>query len=115
LSSFSVPPSTSDPDTPESLSFGEPHEPCGLLDALADRLIEEVRGQQTGLTIGLQGMSLAIVYHHVVVMRWTAVGDELVCSPIGWHRRTYAAAGPEEARTIAIRLVFEFVRQFHPA
>jgi hypothetical protein len=48
-------------------------------------------------------------------MRWTAVGDELVCSPIGWHRRTYAAAGPEEARTIAIRLVFEFVRQFRPA
>jgi hypothetical protein len=60
-------------------------------------------------------MCLAIVYHHVVIMRWTAIGDELVCSPIGWHRRTYAAAGPKDARTIAIRLVFEFVRQFHPA
>jgi hypothetical protein len=47
-------------------------------------------------------------------MRWTVVGDELLCSPIGWQRRTYTAAGPEEARTIAIRLVFELVRQFHP-
>jgi hypothetical protein len=114
LSSFCVPPSTSDPDTPESLSFGEPREPCGLLDGLAARLREELLGQQTGLTISLQGMSLAIVYHHVVVMRWTVVWGELVCTPIGWHHRTYTAAGPEEARTIAIRLVFEFVRQFHP-
>jgi hypothetical protein len=89
--------------------------PCGLLDALAARLREEVRGQQTGLTIGLQGMCLAIVYHHVVIMRWMAVGDMLVCTPIGWHRRRFTAAGPEEARTIAIRLIFEFVRQFHPA
>jgi hypothetical protein len=108
LSSYWVPPSTSDLETTEirgSLSFGRPRVPCGLLDALAARLREEVRGQQTGLTIGLQGMSLAIVYHHVVVMRWMVVGGELVCSPIGWHRRTYAAAGPEEARTIAIRLV----------
>jgi hypothetical protein len=117
LSSFSLQPSTSDPDTTEgngSLGLGEPREPCDLLDALAARLRDELRGQQTGLTICLQTMCLAIVYHHVVIMRWTVVGDELVCTPIGWQRRTLTAAGPEEARTIAIRLVFEFVRQFHP-
>jgi hypothetical protein len=118
LSSFSLQPSTTDPDTAEgngSLSLGEPREPCDLIHALATRLEDELHGQQTGLTIGLQNTCLAIVYHHVVIMRWMAVGDMLVCTPIGWHRRTYAAAGPEEARTTAIRLVFEFVRQFHPA
>lgn len=118
LSSFSLQPSTSDPgatDCNGSLSLGEPREPCGLLDALAARLRDELHGQQTGLTICLQSMSLAVAYHHVVFMRWTVVGDELVCTPVGWQRRTVTAAGPEEARTIAIRLVFEFVRQFHPA
>jgi hypothetical protein len=117
LSSFSLQPSTSDPDTTEgngSLSLGEPREPCGQLHGLAGRLRDELQGRQTSLTICLQGMCLAIVYHHVVIMRWTMVGDELACTPIGWQRRTYTAAGPEEARTIAIRLVFEFVRQFHP-
>jgi hypothetical protein len=117
LSSFSLQPSTSDPDTTDgngSLGLGEPCEPCDLLDALAARLRGELRGQQTGLMICLQTMCLAIVYHHVVIMRWTVVGDELVCTPIGWRRRTFTAASLEEARTIAIRLVFEFVRQFHP-
>jgi hypothetical protein len=114
LSSFSAQPSTSDPDTTERKalpSWDEAHEPGALLRALAANLREELPERETGLTTDFQGTRLAIVYHHVVIMRWTTAADELICTPVGWHGRV-TAAGREEARTIAIRLVFEFVRQF---
>ena len=102
------------PDATETTTL--PHladEASGLLHALAASLCQDLRGQQTGLTISLQRPHLAIAYHNMIVVRWACVGDQIVASPDGWGESTHTAAGLEQARKITIRLVFEFVRSLH--
>jgi hypothetical protein len=89
--------------------LGEPNSPLGVLAA---NLKADLENQATGLTVSLHRERLTIAYHQVVVLHWKAAGGDLVCTPIGWRRKTYTALGPVQARTITIRLVFEFVRQF---
>jgi hypothetical protein len=80
-----------------------------MLDA---NLKEELRDQDANLTVTLHRARLTVAYHEIVVLHWKGVGSDLVCTPVGWRRKTYMAHGPVQAREITIRLVFEFVRQF---
>ena len=78
---------------------------------LEGNLKEELRDQDAYVTVTLHRARLAIAYHEIVVLHWKGVGSDLVCTPVGWRRKTYMARGPAQAREITIRLVFEFVRQ----
>ena len=92
--------------------MADPFDPRGPLLMLAANLKEELRDQDANLTITLHRTRLTIAYHEIVVLNWKVVGRDLVCTPVGWRRKTYTASGPVQAREITIRLVFEFVRQF---
>jgi hypothetical protein len=92
--------------------MGEGPDPNSPLTLLAESLQAELEDHPASLTIRLHRQRLTIAYHQVVVLHWKVVGCDLVCTPIGWRRKTYTALGPAQARNITIRLVFEFVRQF---
>jgi len=93
-------------------SLAEQFDPRGPLLMLAANLKEELNAQETNLTITLHRTRLTISYHEIVVLHWKSVGRDLVCTPVGWRRKTYTAPGPSKAREITIRLLFEFVKQF---
>jgi hypothetical protein len=87
----------------------DPRGPLLMLEAI---LSEDLPAEHANLTIILHRTRLMIAYHHVVVLHWKVDGSDLVCTPVGWRRKTYAARGPAQAREITIRLLFEFVRHF---
>jgi hypothetical protein len=88
--------------------MGEGRESNSPLTLLAEILEAELEDHAASLTIRLHRNRLTIAYHQVVVLQWKLVGRDLVCTPTGWHRKIYTALGPAQARSITIRLVFEF-------
>jgi hypothetical protein len=93
------------------MNLAEQFDPRAQLLLLEASLKEELGDQQTALVVRLQRAGLTVAYHQTAVLRWTFVGQNLVCIPIGWCHKTYIASGPLQAREITIRLVFEFVQQ----
>ena len=80
------------------------------LRLLAAKLQEELKGQETRLSVDYFDDTIVIAYRGIVAVYWRVADGELACFPTGWHRRTYTAAGVARAREIMIRLMFEFVR-----
>jgi hypothetical protein len=93
----------------------EPADPPGPLLMLATRLAEDLPPEGAELTVRPQRTLLTLAYHHIVILTWKVVDSDLMCTPIGWHHTTYTAGDPGEAHRLTVRLVFEFLRQFHDA
>jgi hypothetical protein len=80
------------------------------LRQLAAKLQEELKGQETRLSVDYFDDTIVIAYRGIVAVYWRLANEELACFPTAWHRRTYTAASVARAREITIRLIFEFVR-----